>query len=107
MFVVLLDYKAPLDQIDARMPEHMAFVRECFRAGVFLVAGRQDPRAGGLILARSPNRDDLATVMRADPFVAEGLAAFEIVEFRSSFHHPAFAPFADRGTRTVRDVPEG
>ena len=43
--------------------------------------------------------------MGHDPFVREGVADCEIVEFRTSFHHPAFAPFADPRTRRVSDVP--
>jgi hypothetical protein len=49
--------------------------------------------------------EDLATVMKRDPFVSEGLERFEIVEFRTSLHHPALAGFADPKTRAVRDVP--
>ena len=92
-------------EIDRRMREHVAFLDECYRAGVFLASGRQVPRKGGVILAVSPSREDLETVMRHDPFVRDGLASFEIVEFRTSLHHPALAPFADPRTRAVRDVP--
>jgi uncharacterized protein YciI len=72
---------------------------------VFLASGRQVPRRGGLILAVAPSRADLETVMQHDPFVREGLARFEIVEFRTSLHHPALARFADPGTRAVRSAP--
>ena len=44
--------------------------------------------------------------MQHDPFVSEGAATYEIVEFRTSAHHPALAPFADPGTRVVRDAPD-
>ena len=102
MFVVLLTYQRPLPEIDARMRAHVAFLEEGYRAGVFLASGRQVPRKGGVILAVSPNREALAARMEGDPFVSEGLARFEIVEFRTSLHHPALARFADEGTRAVR-----
>ena len=35
-----------------------------------------------------------------------GVATLDIVEFRSSLHHPALKSLADPRTRTVRDVPE-
>ncbi len=73
--------------------------------GVFLASGRQVPRTGGVILAVAPSRADLETVMQHDPFIAEKLARYEIIEFRTSLHHPALAPFADPGTRAARDVP--
>jgi len=105
MFLVLLTYERPLAEIDKKMRAHVAFLEKGYRAGVFLASGRQMPRAGGVILAVAPSREDLATLMEQDPFVSEGLARFEIVEFRTSLHHPALASFADAGTRAVRDVP--
>ena len=105
MFVILLKYTRPLDEIDALMREHVAFLEDCYRAGVFLASGRQVPRKGGVILAVAPDRKDLETVLEHDPFVREGVATYEIVEFRTSLHHPALKRFADPRTRTVRDVP--
>ena len=105
MFVVVLDYRKPLEEVDRLMPEHVAFLEECYRAGVFVACGRKVPRTGGVILALSPSREDLETILSHDPFVREGVATFEIIEFRTSLHHPAFAVFADAGTRAVEDVP--
>lgn len=102
MFVVLLKYEKPLPEIDRLMSEHVTFLEECFRAGVFLAAGRRVPREGGVILAVAPTREDLDEIMSHDPFVREGAATYEIVEFRASLHHEALKPFADRGTRTLR-----
>ena len=106
VFVVLLTYEKPLAEVDRLMREHVGFLEDCYRAGVFLACGRQVPRNGGVILAVSAKREDLDDVMQHDPFVREGVASYEIVEFRSSLHHPALAPFADPGTRAVREVPE-
>ena len=105
MFVVLLKYEKPLGEIDRLMPEHVAFLRRCYRAGVFVASGRQVPREGGVILAVAPKRSDLEEILEADPFVRDGAATFTIVEFKTSLHHPALSSFADPGTRQVRDVP--
>ena len=105
MFVIVLTYEKPLAEIDRAMREHVAFLEECYRAGAFLTSGRQVPRTGGVILAHAAERADLEDVMRHDPLVRDGLATLEIIEFRTSFHHPALAPFADPGTRTIHDVP--
>ncbi|MCP3979157.1 MAG: GTP cyclohydrolase [bacterium] len=102
MFVVLIKYTAELDEIDRLMRDHVAFLHECYRAGVFLTSGRRVPRTGGVILARAESREDLDEVLRHDPFVVEGAATYEIVEFKTSLHHPTLAPFADPGTRKVR-----
>ena len=104
MFVVLLTYQRPLAEIDRAMRAHVAFLEENYRTGLFLASGRQVPRKGGVILALAASRDALDAVMQRDPFVREGLASFEIVEFRTSLHHPALSRFADPGTRAVRGV---
>ena len=106
MFVILLDYVEPLERIDQAMQEHVAFLERCYAAGVFLASGRRVPREGGVILAVAPSRGDLDEIMAHDPFVVQGLATYEIVEFRTSLHHPALAPFADPRTRVARRVPE-
>ena len=102
MFLVKLRYVVPLAEIDRLMRDHVGFLEQCFQAGVFVAAGRQVPREGGVILARAESLHDLEEVMQHDPFVVEGAATFEITEFRTSLHHPEFAPFADKGTRAVR-----
>jgi uncharacterized protein YciI len=105
MFVVVITYTSPLPEIDRLMREHVAFLEECYRGGLFLASGRQVPRTGGVILATAPSREDLEEIMGHDPFVHEKVATFEILEFRTSLHHPALAPFADSGTRVVEDTP--
>ncbi len=84
MFVIELDYKAALTEIDAHMRAHVAFLKKYYSAGNFLVSGRKIPRDGGIILAVAKSREELEAIVREDPFVSRGLAEFRIVEFRAS-----------------------
>lgn len=88
MFVIELSYKADLAQIDAHMKEHVAFLREHYASGTFLVSGRKVPRDGGVIVAVGHDRESIEAVVRADPFVSRGLADYRIVEFRASQRAP-------------------
>jgi uncharacterized protein YciI len=88
MFVVELIYKAPLERIDAAMPAHMKYLKAHYAAGHFLVSGRKVPREGGIILACGANRAELERIIKADPFVEQGLADFRIIEFRASQRAP-------------------
>src|SRR5262245_53203883 len=74
MFVVLLTYVKPLEDVDKEMKAHVAFLRACYSAKVFVASGRRVPRTGGVILARAPSKEELAAVMDKDPFVREGIA---------------------------------
>lgn len=84
MFVIELIYKADLKDIDARMREHMAFLRKHYAAGTFLVSGRKIPRDGGIILALGDSREAVEAIVKQDPFCKHGLADFRIIEFRAS-----------------------
>lgn len=84
LFVVELQYKAPLAQVDAHMKAHVAFLNKYYAAGNFLVSGRKIPRDGGIIIARGKDRTAIDAIMREDPFCARGLADVRIVEFRAS-----------------------
>jgi len=88
MFVIELVYKAKLADIDARMAEHVAFLKKYYAAGNFLVSGRKVPRDGGIILALAKNREHIESIHAEDPFVTHGLAEFRIVEFRASQRAP-------------------
>lgn len=89
MFVIELMYKAELAQIDASMRAHMAFLKEQYAAGRFLVSGRKIPRDGGIILALASSRQELESIVRQDPFVSKGLADYRIIEFRMSQRAPS------------------
>ncbi len=84
MFIIELAYKVDLAKIDAAMTEHVAFLRTHYAAGTFVVSGRKVPRDGGIILAIGKTRDELEAIVRADPFVAKGLADYRLIEFRAS-----------------------
>lgn len=84
MFVIELVYKADLAQIDAHMKPHVAYLNQHYATGTFVASGRKVPRDGGIILAVAADRAQLEAVVRADPFVALGLADYRIIEFRTS-----------------------
>jgi len=107
MFVIILRYTKPLAEIDRLMPAHVRFLEEGYAAGVFLASGRRVPRDGGVIIAAGAGVGVVSELMAHDPFVEAGAATFEVIEFRTSFHHPALTPFADPGTRTMKNVPHG
>ena len=84
MFVIELTYTAALAEIDANMAAHMAFVRQHYAAGHFVVSGRQVPRTGGIILAVGESREQIEAIAEQDPFCARGLARYRVIEFRAS-----------------------
>lgn len=41
MFIVTLTYLLPLPELDALMPQHVAWLKEHYDAGLFLASGRE------------------------------------------------------------------
>ena len=83
MFVVSLTYKVPEDIVDFHRPAHMAWVKEAFDAGVFLASGRRVPAVGGVLLSGA-DRSTLEASLARDPFFSNGVAEFEIIEFKAT-----------------------
>jgi uncharacterized protein YciI len=88
MIIVTLTYVKPLAEIDALMGRHVAWLRKHYKAGLFIASGRQVPRTGGVILARSGDREALLRALEHDPFVAGGAATFALTEFTPSMAAP-------------------
>lgn len=86
--VVLIDYVRPLEDVDAQMTAHVAWLEKGFGAEIFLLAGRRNPRTGGVIVVRG-EQAAVEALMRTDPFVTSGVATIEVVAFNASFAAPA------------------
>ncbi len=84
MFVVILNYTAPLKEIDRHLEAHNAWLDENFAAGHFVASGRQDPRRGGLILARAADRVELGGALALDPFGRNKVATHTVIDWRPS-----------------------
>jgi uncharacterized protein YciI len=81
MFVVTLTYLKPVEDIDALMAGHLAWLEAHYASGLFVASGRRVPRTGGVILARSGDEAALRAALAADPFTVHQAARFEVVEF--------------------------
>jgi uncharacterized protein YciI len=88
MFVVTLTYVRPLEELDALMSEHVSWLKTHYASGLFIASGRQVPRRGGVILARSGDRMELEAILDDDPFVQNGCARVQVVEFKPSMTAP-------------------
>ena len=80
MFVVSLNYKVPLTEIDRLQAAHIEWLKGCYSDGIFVASGPKKPRTGGIIIAQCP-REILDARLAADPFAKAGAADYEVTEF--------------------------
>jgi uncharacterized protein YciI len=80
MFVVSLNYKVPLAEIDRLQAAHVEWLKACYAEGIFVASGPKRPRTGGVIIARG-SRDVLDARLAADPFAKANAADYGVTEF--------------------------
>ncbi|GAA4004257.1 YciI family protein [Allokutzneria multivorans] len=79
MFLVLLKYRS-LETIDTLLEQHYANPDGAFAQGLVRLAGRLEPRTGGLMVLDG-TREDVERAVASDPFITSGAATAEITEF--------------------------
>ncbi len=89
--VILLEYLASEAEVDAQLKPHVAWMQQGFDAGLLLLAGRQVPRTGGVILCRG-KRAEVEALAATDPFVTSGVAKTTVIEMAASFAADDWAP---------------
>lgn len=93
MFVAILTYVRPLEEVDALLAEHVQFLDRHYASGLFVVSGRRVPRTGGVILIASDDREHVLSVISKDPFAVNGVATYELIEFMPTKMREGFEPF--------------
>src|SRR5688572_10759408 len=94
-FVVLVNYKKPLEEIDHYLAVHRSFLDEGYQQDFFIASGSQNPRKGGVIISQLTDKAQLERILRNDPFFIHDLADYEIIEFMPSKYHKNFHCFIE------------
>jgi len=81
MFAFHSRYTRPPEEVDKHLDAHRAFLRTLIDRKILICSGPQVPRTGGFILLNASGRDDAERIMADDPYVLNGLAKYEIIEF--------------------------
>lgn len=56
IFIASLTYTVPIEQVDAVLADHLAWLKAGHEAGHFLAWGPREPRDGGLIFLKAASR---------------------------------------------------
>lgn len=90
MYIVILTYKKPIEDIERLTVPHRAFLDTLYAENILLISGPQVPRTGGILVARAgKSKEELMDILKGDPFYTEGIADYQIIEFTPVKHHPA------------------
>ena len=81
MFIILVNYKVSIAEIEKNLVPHVEFLKKQYKLGNFMASGRRVPRTGGVILSNMKDKTELEAVLNNDPFKQNNLADFEVIEF--------------------------
>ncbi|WP_058958439.1 MULTISPECIES: YciI family protein [Pantoea] len=89
MYVVILNYIRPVEEVETLLAGHIDWLNRYFDADIFIAAGRKDPRTGGMLLVRDIERERLEAILAEDPFVA--VAQYEVTKVNVTRAAEAFS----------------
>ena len=89
MFHILtLEYVQPLDVIEQTRPAHLEWLNCEVEAGRIILAGRQEPLKGGVLITGDISVEDAQNIIDGDPYQQAGLVRYERISFNGAFRAP-------------------
>ena len=95
MFIVKVHYLKPIEAVEKYLVEHRAFLDKGYAKNFFLASGPQNPRVGGIIVSQLTDKKQLESFLAQDPFLVNGIASYEYIEFTPVKFHKHFEVFVN------------
>jgi len=98
MFLLLLKYIKPIEDVERVRPAHREFLDTLYAQGKLVVSGPREPQTGGVILANVATEVEAMKMIVDDPYFIEKVADYELIRFTPTKNDPRFAPFLNGGS---------
>lgn len=79
LFAIKLSYLRPVEEMNAHLEAHKAWLFKYVQAGNVLFAGPLTQEKGGLIVAYAEHESDIQHIIAEDPFSIHRLATYDIL----------------------------
>ena len=93
MYIIIVKYQSPIEVIDELLVAHSAFLDKYYNNGMLICSGPHNPRTGGIIISKAPNKETVEQLISEDPFYINKAADYEIIEFNPVKYAHGFEPF--------------
>lgn len=104
LFIVVLKYIVELEQIIAFRKVHLEYLDKYYTKAVFLASGRQNPKFGGVIIAKAESRKKLYEILAEDPFHQHLCAEYQVIEFEPNKSTKGFQSFLQEADLNLFEV---
>ncbi|WP_374354618.1 YciI family protein [Chitinimonas sp.] len=92
MFLIEMDFTAPLDMVDKYIVAHREYLSGHYAQGQLFFGGRKVPRTGGIIISKHQSREEVERIFSFDPLVLASLASYTVKEFDPVMFSPELKP---------------
>lgn len=93
MLMALSNYTKSLDEVNQYRDQHIDYLKHLISANKLLVAGRQAPPIGAVIIAKNISLEEFKTILAKDPYTQAGVADYQIIEFNPALCDEGFKAF--------------
>jgi uncharacterized protein YciI len=101
-FVIEISYTTPLTEIDRVLLKHREFLQTGYDQKRLLLSGPQNPRTGGVLIARGESLEEVKQFFSNDPYQLEKLATYRFIEFTPVKHLPVVADWIGATTQAPK-----
>ena len=67
VFVMIVTYQKPMDEVEKHLEAHRAFLADGYKSGALMTSGGQNPRIGGVIVGRFGSKDEAKRIYLKRP----------------------------------------
>ncbi|UOK40480.1 hypothetical protein MJP36_11715 [Pseudomonas palleroniana] len=101
LFAIKLTYLRPVEEIQAHLEAHKAWLVKYIQSGIILFAGPLTDESGGFILAYGERHSDIQQIVAEDPFDVYRLATFDILGCDPAVRTSDFAAHWASGAKSI------
>ncbi|WP_028661579.1 YciI family protein [Saccharomonospora saliphila] len=84
MYVVLLSYTAPQNEIDYVLPDHSDWITRQYEHGLLLASGRRPDHDGEVLIVKPMPVGRLEATLATNPLVLNKYVTHEVIEFSAT-----------------------
>jgi len=87
-FIIIITYTAPFEEINKILASHREFLQNGYDSNRILMSGPQNPKTGGIVIARGESEENLLNFFSNDPYKLNQVAEYRFIEFNPVKHQP-------------------
>jgi len=80
-FLILITYKVELTVINSLLAQHREFLQTGYNQDLLLMSGPENPRTGGVVIAKANSLEEIKTFFSNDPYYQNNAAEYDFREF--------------------------